>query len=207
MILSTFIFRSLNFKLCIKLPFSSREPIHPEMVAGGKCHRGGSVFRHGTLRWTYAPRSKQALCLPQRIPDRSDKVSPLCDPDPLLIMDHLQNRPPATPPLRGSAVVRGLARDRGHAEERGIVAREARRPLRLPACDTSQQRHQSLRSASGLNCVGIVSQQSAPISVGELLPLILFFCWSSSAQDQVSIGAISFTLPGESATLLPLLAT
>lgn len=52
-----------------------------------------SVFRHGTLRWTCAPRSKWALCLPQCIPNRSDKVPPLCDPDPLLIMDRLQNRP------------------------------------------------------------------------------------------------------------------
>lgn len=53
----------------------------------------GSVFRHGTLRWTCAPRSKWALCLPQSIPSRSDKVPPLCDPDPLLIMDRLQDRP------------------------------------------------------------------------------------------------------------------
>lgn len=53
----------------------------------------GSVFRHGTLRWTYAPRSKWPHCLPQCIPNRSDKVPPLCDPDPLLIMDRLQNRP------------------------------------------------------------------------------------------------------------------
>lgn len=54
-----------------------------------------SVFRHGTLRWAYAPRSKQPLCLPQCIPNRSDKVSPLCDtpPDPLLIKNRFQNRP------------------------------------------------------------------------------------------------------------------
>lgn len=59
--------------------------------------KSGSVFRHGTLWWTYAPRSKQPLCLPQCIPNRSDKVPPLCDPDPLLIMDRLQNRPPQRP--------------------------------------------------------------------------------------------------------------
>lgn len=60
---------------------------------GREMSESGSLFRHGTLRWTYAPRSKRALCLPQCIPNRSDKVPPLCDPDPLLIMDRLQNRP------------------------------------------------------------------------------------------------------------------
>lgn len=60
---------------------------------GREMSESGSVFRHGTLRWTYAARSKPALCLPQCIPNRSDKVPPLCDPDPLLIMDRLQNRP------------------------------------------------------------------------------------------------------------------
>lgn len=66
----------------------------------------GSVYRHGTLRWTYALRSKQPLCLPQCIPNRSDKVPPLCDPDPLLIMDRLQNLPLGgrTGPAHGAAV-------------------------------------------------------------------------------------------------------
>lgn len=60
---------------------------------GGKCQRVDqfSDMAHSGEH-THGDQS-DPLCLPQCIPNRSDKVPPLCDPDPLLIMDRLQNRP------------------------------------------------------------------------------------------------------------------
>lgn len=63
---------------------------------GGKCQRADQIsdMAHSG---EHTHRDQSPLCLPQCIPNRSDKVPPLCDPDPLLIMDRLQNRPPQRP--------------------------------------------------------------------------------------------------------------
>lgn len=132
--------------------------------------QSGSVFRHGTLRWTYAQRSKLALRLPQCIPNRSDKVPPLCDPDPLLIMDRLQNRPlwGRTVPAHRAAV---WAQRRG----RGTLMNTHDTTCRPSFGMTTSNwfgarvvlslrhvyyRHDSFQSAFCYNCVFIVSQES-----------------------------------------------
>lgn len=65
----------------------------PRHLREGSTCQGGDQVSDMAHSVEHTQRSKGSLCLPQRIPDRAYKVPPLCDPDPLLIMDRLQKRP------------------------------------------------------------------------------------------------------------------
>lgn len=177
----------------------------------------GSVFRHGTLRWTYALRSKKSLCLPQCIPNRSDKVPPLCDPDPLLIMDRLQNRPP--PPSETQLILHtelrsALRGERQHFDEHTWYDMSTFMP-----CDSLKV----IRSNVDFSfCVSVSFKECHWISMsittkpsGFILKMYIYydceytepqrkrtaakfcpvqyFCWSSNEQDLGFIRVISLT--------------
>lgn len=172
----------------------------------------GSVFRHGTLRWTYALRSKRALCLPQCIPNRSDKVPPLCDPDPLLIMDRLQNRPlggRTGPPHRAAAW--SLRGELWHVDEHTwydmstFMRYDSLKKMRRFSLASEPSLHSNYSFArTGYlleyrSMLNFKEKEQLP-SFAKFLPVFRFFCWSSNAQDLVSIRAISLSLAREIST-------
>lgn len=184
--------------------------MNPETVMGGKCQGGDHFSDMAHSAEHYAQRSKQALCLPQRIPNRAYKVPPLCDPDPLLIMDRLQKCPLGD---RASALQRAdkhmrhvqLNAERQPQTNRGWQEVGFFSPLlHFDSC-YALYCHEPFQSVFCC-CVYLITQETGACSTKarnncQVLenPFQFFdsFCWNSNARDLAPSWTYPFFLCGK----------